>query len=68
MSSPFVPHKPEKMITIEASGKEATLIKILRKYPFGKFTVHKVNNLLVRVEINDSRMIKEKNGLDLALE
>ena len=65
--NPFVPDKPEKMITINVSGKEANLIKILRKYPFGKFVVHKANNLLIRIEINDSKMIKEENGLDLAV-
>jgi len=68
MPEPFVPSKPEKMIVIEVSGKEADLIKKLRKYSFGKFTVHKANNLLVRVEIQDSQMIKEEGGLDLALE
>ena len=68
MNKPFVPELPEKIITIKASGKEANLIKILRKYPFGKFVVHKVNGVLVRIEINDSRMIKEENGLDLAID
>ena len=67
MTSPFVPHKPEKMITIEVSGREASLIKKLRKYSFGHFIVHKANNLLVRLEINDSQLIKEENGLDLAI-
>jgi len=67
MTKPFVPSRPEKMITIEVSGKEADLIKKLRGYSFGKFTVHKANNLLVRVEIQDSQMIKEENGLDLAI-
>ncbi len=68
MTNPFVPSKPEKMIHAEISAKEANLIKILRKYPFGKFVVHKANNLLVRIEIQDSQLIEEKNGLDLAIE
>ena len=68
MNRPFVPEVPEKKIIIEATGKEAFLIKTLRKYPFGKFIVHKANNLLVRVEINDSQMIKEEEGLDLAID
>ena len=66
-NKPFVPPQPEKMITMRASGREANLIKILRKYPFGKFVVHKINNLLIRIEINDSRLISEENGLDLEL-
>jgi len=68
MAKPFVPHKPEKMIKVEISAKEAFLIKTLRNYPYGKFMVHKLNGILVRVEINDSKMIDEKSGLDLAIE
>lgn len=68
MPNPFVPAKPEKMIRVEISAREANLIKILRKYPFGRFVVHKANNLLVRLEINESQLIKEENGLDLAVE
>jgi hypothetical protein len=67
MNEPFVPYKPEKMIQAEISAKEADLIKKLRKYKFGKFLVHKVNGVLVRVEINDSQMIEEDGGLDLAI-
>lgn len=68
MPNPFVPAKPEKMIQAEISARESSLIKTLRKYPFGKFVVHKANNLLIRVEIQDSQLIEEKNGLDLAIE
>jgi len=64
-NKPFVPDQPEKMITMEVSGREANLINKLRKYSFGKFRVHKTNDLLIRVEINDSQMIKEEDGLDL---
>lgn len=67
MNKPFSPHIPEKMIEIEVSMKEASLIKILRKYHFGKFIIHKANNLLIRAEINDSQIINEKTGLDLAI-
>lgn len=68
MSRPFVPYKPEKMIQAKISAKEAYLIKILRKYPYGKFVIHKAEGLLMRVEINDSKLIDEKGGLDLAIE
>ena len=67
MPRPFVPEQPEKMIQAEISAKEANLIRKLRKYSFGKFVVHKVNGVLVRVEINDSQMIDEKGGLELAI-
>jgi len=56
------------MVTARISGKEANLIKILRKYPYGKFVIHKANNVLIRIEIQDSQLIKEENGLDLAIE
>jgi len=59
-SKPFAPEQPEKMIDTTISGKEANLLDILRKYPFGKFVVHKINSVLVRIEINDSRLIKEE--------
>ena len=65
MAKPFVPHKPEKMITKRISVREAVLITKLRKYAFGEFIVHKANNILVRVEIKDSQLIREENGLDL---
>ncbi len=68
MIKPFVPEQPEKMIQVEISAKEANLIKKLRRYSYGKFVVHKVNGILVRVEITDSQMIDEKGGLDLAIE
>ncbi len=67
MTDPFVPSKPEEMITMKASGREANLIKKLRKYSFGQFVVHKANNLLLRVEIRESQIIKEEDGLDLAV-
>ncbi len=68
MTTPFVPHQPEKMIRVEISAKEADLIKKLRKYSFGKFTIHKANGILVRIVSNDSQMIDEKGGLELAIE
>ena len=64
MTSPFTPHQPEKMVNKEISVKEFVLLTKLRKCPFGKFVVHKANNILVRIEIQDSQLIKE-NGIDL---
>ncbi len=57
-NQPFVPHKPEKTLQIEVTEKEAKLIEILRKYSFGKFTVSKINNLLIRIEIRENVLIK----------
>ena len=65
MTVPFAPEKPEKMIIIEASGKEANLIDILRRYPFGKFIITKAKNRLVRIEITESRFINDDSRLAL---
>ena len=66
--APFVPSKPEKMIKAEISTKEASLIKILRGYSFGKFVVHKTHGVLLRIQIQDSQNIDDEGGLELAIE
>lgn len=68
MNKPFVPQQPEKMMLVKISGREASLIKILRKYAFGEFVIHKRFDRLNRIEIRDSKMLKEKGALDLAVE
>lgn len=65
MSQPFVPHKPEEQILVKITRKEAALIQKLRRYAFGQFTVHKINGLLIRVEITDSQMIDPDGEIDL---
>lgn len=64
----FVPEQPVKMLRVEITAKEAHLLKILRKYPFGKIMVHKANGMLVRVEPTESTLLNEEAGLDLAIE
>ena len=68
MSEPFAPNKPEVMLTVTISGREAHLLKVLRKYEFGKIIVHKLNGLLVRVEPTESHLLTEEEGMDLANE
>lgn len=65
MAEPFVPHKPEEMILVKITKKEAVLLQKLRKYAFGQFVVHKTAGVLVRVEINDSQMIDASTEVDL---
>jgi len=65
MSEPFTPNKPQENIIAKISKREAVLIEKLRKYPFGKFVVHKANGLLIRIEINDSQIIEEDTDVDL---
>lgn len=68
MSNVFVPNKPEIKIKVEISAREGHMLKVLRKFSFGTFTVHKANNLIIRVESNESQMINELEGLDLSKE
>ena len=63
-NKPFVPTQPEKTTVMEISGKEADLIKKLRRSSYGQFSVFKANGILVRVEIKDSQMLSEDAGLD----
>jgi len=62
---PFVPEIPERFTKMRVSGKEADLIKKLRTLEFAKFTVHKTNGVLVRVEVQESQLLSEENGLDI---
>lgn len=63
----FVPHQPEQMIKATISAREADLLIKLRRYSFGKFTIHKADNLLIRFEANESLLIEEKAGLELSV-
>lgn len=67
MSDTFEPFKAEKTLQAEITAREACLLKRLRKYSFGKFTVHKANGILVRLESNDSSLIDEKEGMSLEI-
>ncbi|MCR4306306.1 MAG: hypothetical protein NUV73_04460 [Candidatus Daviesbacteria bacterium] len=66
MTVPFSPHQAEKEITCRITAREAFVIKTLRSYPYGKFVIHKLNGRLVRVEMEESKLIEEVTGLDLA--
>jgi hypothetical protein len=59
MNEPFTPNIPEEYIVVKITKREANLIEKLRKYPYGKFTVHKIDNKLIRIEILDSQMIED---------
>ena len=67
MPKPFNPPLPEKELTIVVTAREAHLIKILRKYPFGKILVHKTDGRVVRAEPNQTVLIEEKEGLDMGI-
>lgn len=47
------------MVTITVTVREQKVLDIIRKSPFGRFTVHKANNVIVRIEKDESIMIDE---------
>lgn len=65
MPNPFVPKKPEEILVVKITKREAILLTKLRKYAHGKFVVHKYENVLVRLEIMESQSIDETIKTDL---
>ena len=60
----FVPHIPEKIVTAKISERELIVLEELRKYPYGKITIHKAGGVLVRIEPIISILIKPKGDND----
>ena len=67
MTKTFVPHVPEERVIIEVTRSEAIVIQELRAFSFGKLTIHKANNTVVRVEPNISKMINDKLKLTIPI-
>ena len=66
-NQPLVPKTKDRLITAIITTKEANLLNILRQHAYGKFIVYKTNNRLVRIEINDSKLIVDDEELMLAI-
>lgn len=62
---PFEPHKPEKMIDMQVSVREAKILTYMRKSAFGKYIIHKLNNVIVRIEPQTSYLVDEEGSLEL---
>ena len=62
----YKPYEPEKRVEVVITKREAVLIQKLRKYPFGKFVVHKMNGILIRIEPQSSELIEEDSEIDLS--
>lgn len=62
----YKPFEPEKTIQVVITRREAILLQKLRKYPFGKIMVHKMNGVIVRVEPQSSELIDESEEIDLS--
>jgi len=65
MPDTFVPHRPEELVIVKITKREAVLLSKLRSYAFGKFTVDKANGLLMRLVVNESQLIEESDTADL---
>ncbi len=61
----FKPYKAEETVQCIITKREAVVLAKLRKYPFGKFTIHKMSGMLIRIEINDSQLIEEDTEVNL---
>lgn len=61
----FTPHHKEEEIVVKITKKEAVMIHKLRKHAFGKFVIHKANNVLTRIEITSSEMLEIETEVDL---
>jgi len=53
-------------ILVKLSLAEAAMVKKLREYPFGQFTIHKTNGEPIRIVIGGSEIIDAKEGMALA--
>jgi len=58
----FVPHKPDKIMRVSISEREYIVLEELRKYDFGRITIHKANGVLVRIEPSLSILIDPKGS------
>lgn len=59
-NKPFQPSKPETIVKCEITKREWNMIQMIRQIGFGKITVQKMNNLIVRVESTTSIVIDEE--------
>lgn len=66
-SKPIHPISDDKNVIIEVSGREASLINKLREYSYGSFTITKRNNILLRLEVIESLLLNEEDGLNIAI-
>jgi hypothetical protein len=67
MSNSFVPHQEEETVTVVITKREAQVIQQLREYQFVKLLVHKSGGLIVRTEINESKLIEETGKITLPI-
>lgn len=62
----YKPFETEKTVDVTIFRREAILLQKLRKYPFGKIMVHKMNGVIVRVEPQSSELIQGDEEIDLS--
>ena len=66
MAGEYIPFEEKKTIIAKIFKREADLLQKLRKHSFGKFVIHKMNGVLIRVELQSSELINEDEEIDLS--
>lgn len=57
---PNNPPVPEKKVNVEITKREWNVLLLLRQIGFGKVTLQKMNNVIVRVESTVSTVVNEE--------
>jgi hypothetical protein len=55
----FKPHQPETYINARITVKECNVIAELRKCQFGRISIYKADNMIIRIETVKSKKIEE---------
>jgi len=66
MAGEYIPFEEKKTIIAKIFKREASLLQKLRRHSFGKFVIHKMNGVLIRVELQSSELINEDEEIDLS--
>ncbi len=53
-SRPFHPYVPERRVEFEVTVREKNFLILMRRHTYGKFTAHKMDNVLIRFESNET--------------
>jgi len=67
MTTNFTAHKPEEIVRVNITRKEALMVQEVRRHQYGKITIHKADGIIVRTEINISKLLDDKETLDRSL-
>lgn len=61
----YKPYTPVEKVSVVITKDEAILLTRLRRYAYGKFIVHKADQKLIRVEVNETQLIQKDGEISL---